>query len=528
MTFLASPQQQAFFNELRHGTSSLVLEARAGCGKTTAIVKGAEELEPTARVVMLAYNSKIAKELKERTGHLSNVQAMTCHSAGFRALQNAVPGLRNPDPKKMEKLGEHYCRTEGRLDLEPIIKAMCKTVGMAKQLGIGALDEQPNKLDNWLAMVEHHDLADDMPGMEEAQDEGDEEWIAAQKKKLVGWSMHMLKRSNVAVGQDRMYDFDDMIYMPLLLNLRFFKNDVVFLDEAQDTNGTRRALAKRMVKAGGRLVAVGDRYQAIYGFSGADNDSLDQIVRDTGAKTLPLSVTYRCPKAVVRIAQVWVPDIQAHESAPEGEYREIEYKDILDHLQSGDAILCRYNRPLVGLCFRLLRAGRAARIEGRAIGQGLVAIARKWKCSDTTTLAKRISDWKAREMAKAEKEGKENRALMVEDQAETMFILIERCLEEGIRTVQGLCDKITSLFDDNVVDRADMITLCSVHRSKGLEFPRVFVLGLYELMGRIAKQDWQTAQEMHLQYVAATRAQSLLVNVTGVKEEAKQHNQEAQ
>lgn len=526
MSFTASPQQQAFFHELRYGTQSIILEARAGCGKTTAIVKGAEQLDPHTRIAMLAYNSKIAKELQERTSHLGNVRAMTVHSAGMQALRNAVPGLGNPDPKKMERLGQEYFRTAGRLDLEPIIKAMAKTVGMAKQLGIGALDEQPNTLDNWLRMVEHHDLADDMPGMEEASDEGDEEWIAAQKKKLVGWSMHMLKMSNRVVGEQRLYDFDDMIYMPLLLDLRMFKNDVVFLDEAQDTNGTRRALAKRMVKVGGKLVAVGDRYQAIYGFSGADNDSLDQIQADTNAKVLPLSVTYRCPKAVVRIAQVWVPDIQAHESAPEGEYREIEYKDVLDHLTAGDAVLCRYNKFLVGLCFRLIRQGKPARIEGRAIGQGLVAIARKWKCSDTTTLAKRISDWKTREIAKAEKEGKESRAQMVEDQAETMFILIERCLEEGIRTVQGLCDKITSLFDDNVVDRADMITLCSVHRSKGLEFPRVFVLGLWELMGRICKQDWQTEQEKHLMYVAATRAQELLVNVTGVKEETKQHNQE--
>lgn len=67
-----------------------------------------------------------------------------------------------------------------------------------------------------------------------------------------------------------------------------------------------------------------------------------------------------------------------------------------------------------------------------------------------------------------------------------------------------------------------MITLCSVHKSKGLEWNRVFVLGLYELMGRECSQHWQTVQEINLQYVAVTRAQELLVNVTGVKEEKKQ------
>jgi superfamily I DNA/RNA helicase len=84
-----------------------------------------------------------------------------------------------------------------------------------------------------------------------------------------------------------------------------------------------------------------------------------------------------------------------------------------------------------------------------------------------------------------------------------------------------------ALFDDKVVDRKDMVTLCSAHRSKGLEWHRVFILGLYELMGRECKQDWQTQQELNLQYVAVTRSQDKLFNVTGVKEEKKQHNLEA-
>lgn len=524
MKFIPSIQQQAFFDEVKNGTRSIILEAKAGAGKTKSITESCA-LVPELRVAALAYNSKIAKELTERTSHLSNVRAMTCHSAGMNALRGTFPGLGKPDGDKMKLVAEQYCRQAGRLDLEPIAPMAAKTASMAKQVGIGVAGLE-STLPNWRTMVDHHDLADDMPGMDEAQDDGDDEWIEAQIKKLIGFSMHLLKLSNDAIGTQRWYDFDDMIYVPLKMDLRFFKNDIVFLDEAQDTNRTRRLLARRMVKPNGKLIAVGDRNQAIYGFSGADNDSLDQIANETGAIRMPLSVTYRCPKAVVAVAQQWVPDITAHEGAAEGTFMELPYAEIVGHLLPGDAVLCRFNKYLVGLCFRLLRNNKPARIEGRDIGKGLIALARKWKTDDTSKLSQNVIAWRDREAGKAEQEGKDSKAEQIRDKAETLLVMIERCLEEGIRSVKGLVAKIASMFEDNVADSKGMITLCSVHRSKGLEWPRVYILGLYELMGRVCKQDWQTQQEINLQYVGATRALEVLVNVTGVREEPKQHSQE--
>jgi len=72
------------------------------------------------------------------------------------------------------------------------------------------------------------------------------------------------------------------------------------------------------------------------------------------------------------------------------------------------------------------------------------------------------------------------------------------------------------MFDDRVVDKKDMVTLCSVHRSKGLENPRVFILGRGELMGRQMRRQWQSEQEINLIYVAVTRAQQELIEVVGV------------
>jgi superfamily I DNA/RNA helicase len=334
---------------------------------------------------------------------------------------------------------------------------------------------------------------------------------------VVRLAINALKISN---ADTQVIDYDDMVYLPLFKRLRFYPQDWVLIDEAQDTNPTRREMARRMLKPGGRLIAVGDPFQAIYGFSGADNDSLDQIRRDFDCRVLPLTVTYRCPKNVVEIANQWVPDIVAHETAPEGISRELPYdQNFYDEVRPGDAILCRYNKYLVGTCFRLIRMGKPARIEGRAIGAGLISLINKWKVEDLGTLEDRIRSWCEREVRKATAKRNERKVREIEDRAETLCVLIEKAKEDGINTPAGLKKMVEDVFDDRVVDRKDMVTLCSVHRSKGLEWKRVYVLGLYELMGRECAQTWQTQQEFNLQYVAATRAMEELVNVIGIREE---------
>lgn len=517
-----SPQQSGFIDEVKFGTSSIALIAVAGAGKTFTLVEAARFMKGS--VFFGVYNAKMGVELKQKTAHLPNVMCKTFHGAGYGQLMYFFKGrpqalrAKNIDDKKVLTLIDKWIADKGRPDLEPLAVTVAKVVSMAKQRGIGPCFADSDPV--WTEMIEHFDLIDDLPA--EFEERSEEEILAIAIK----LSRIILRQSVDAAKNDGWIDFDDMVYMPLVMNLRMFQNDYVLVDEAQDTNPTRRALAKRMLKPGGRMIAVGDPRQAIYGFSGADNDALDQIVRDFGCKTMPLTTTYRCPKSVVAVAREFVDHIEAHESAPQGEVITVDYKDIIEHAKPGDAILCRYNKYLVGLCFRFIRNGVPARIEGRAIGASLVQLVRKWKTVNLGTLANRVIAWRDREMKKANDKQNETKALQIEDRAETVLVLIERAQEQGINTINALCDMITGLFDDNVVDRKDMITLCSEHRSKGLEWDRVFVLGLYELGGRQCRQYWQTEQEVNLQYVAVTRAMKILYSVIGVKEEGKQQKLE--
>jgi DNA helicase-2/ATP-dependent DNA helicase PcrA len=507
MPWMPSPQQASFIEWVVDGKGHCVLIAVAGAGKTTTVIKASELM--SGWVFIGAYNTKMAEELKERTKELAHVVAGTFHSQGFKALKfHFKDKTLKTDRNKVADMFDLMVAELNRPDLMEIKSAVCATVSMAKQRGIGALSPM-NDYAAWKEMVEHFGTDESLP----------EDKVNCMEQ-LIKTSAALLKRSNANLD---VIDFDDMIYLALLYNVRMLKHAWVIIDEAQDTNPTRRELAKRMLAPGGRLVAVGDPHQGIFGFTGADNDALDLIVEEFKAVTMPLSVTFRCPKAVVAVARQFVDHIEAADTAPEGKVESVKYDDLIGLVQPGDAILCRFNKYLVNLCFKLIRQGIAAKIEGRDVGQGFISLSKRWKVKNLSALASRLEAYKEREVKKYLDKRQEQMAEKVTDKVETLLVLIQRALEQGITTVGGLQLMIEGMFQDGVGKDKKLVTLCSEHKSKGLEWPRVFILGLYELQpSPWARQAWQMEQEVNLQYVAVTRAQEELYIVFGVKEEKNQ------
>lgn len=497
MSFPFSPEQLAVFDWIEKGRGNLILKAVAGAGKTTTLVEMARRMRGS--VFLGAYNTKMGAELKTRVADLKNVFAGTFHSAGFSALRRVL-GRVEVRGDKVKTLARAAIHGQPEEEQEGWAPAICQLVGMAKQVGFCVLNCVPAPtMSDWGALVAKYDVMDRLP-------EG------ASPRRLIELSAGVLEASNA----DRaVIDFDDMIYLPLYLDVKFFRNDWVLVDEAQDTNAVRREMARRMLKKGGRFVAVGDERQAIFGFTGADGDSLDLIQSTFEASTLALSVSWRCPKAVVRAAREFVSHIHAAPTAPEGEHLDVEYSEMLSLVSIGDAVLCRYNKHIVDLCFKLIRAGKPAKIEGRAIGEGLAALAGRWKVRGLDKLEDKLALWQDRETEKALAKGDEAKAERIEDQAATLRVLIERGREQGISTVDALKEMIRGMFDDvKEGDLPRLVVLSSVHRSKGLEWNRVFILGRRELMpSRRAVQAWQQEQEINLIYVALTRAKSTLVDV---------------
>ena len=506
--FVPSPAQQAYFDFIRTGTGNCILEAVAGAGKTTTILEGMSYME--GRVWFGVYNKKMATEIKGKIMRHPELQgrpglySATFHSAGYSALRFAFGRRYNLEvnDKKVIRILRAMAPTTCHMQFDDYIGAAVKCVSMAKNRGIGPVT--PDTDQNWKDMIENYDLASSLEA-------------GANIGTLIDISREALKRSNDDLDS---IDYDDMVYLPLFRKLKMLQHEWVMVDEAQDTNPTRRAMAKALLAPGGRFVAVGDPCQAIFGFTGADNDSLRQLADDFNCVSLPLTVTYRCPKAVVREAQKVVSHITAHESAPEGEFRQIDQRQFTEEVVGWNAkdygetaILCRVNAPLVSLCFALIRASIPAKIEGREIAAGLVALATRWKSPDLEVLEENLEKWFDRETAKALAAENAGRAQKVEDEYETMIVLIQNTREKGGYTVADLVRTIEGLFGDGV-SNTGIVTLCSAHKSKGLEWKRVYLYGRNAFMpNKWARKDWELEQERNLVYVALTRAMDELIEV---------------
>ncbi len=307
-------------------------------------------------------------------------------------------------------------------------------------------------------------------------------------------------------------DFDDQLYMPVITGARFWQNDFMFVDEAQDLNHIQRVMVRRALKPRGRLIAVGDPNQAIYGFRAAAHDSMSIIAREFGCVELPLTISYRCPKAVVAEARQWVSHITAADSAQDGSVSSWGKYDASQFLPT-DSIVCRNTRPLIEMAFNLLRDGVACKVKGRDIGAGLVAMIKRFKTNDLNEFQDKLARYVMNKTAKWLADGKDELAQRLQDQADTITIFMDE-LDADTATVADLIAKIESLFTDN---GPQILVLSTIHKAKGAEFDRVFVLDPDLMPSKYARTPEAKQQERNLQYVAVTRSKRDLIYI-GSKE----------
>jgi superfamily I DNA/RNA helicase len=300
-------------------------------------------------------------------------------------------------------------------------------------------------------------------------------------------------------------DFDDLLYRAVARAIPLPRYDLVLVDEAQDCCPIQIAILRKILNKGGRVVAVGDTAQAIYGFRGAMSDSMDKLAEAFDAAPLPLSITYRCAADIVALAAEFAP-IEPAPNAPKGK---VSAPDswALSSLCPADMVICRTNAPLLKLAYALVRARKPVLVMGREIGAGLVSLINKLQPKGIDGLLEKLGAWQDRETLKLQaRDAGEAQIATVADKADSIRVVIDG-LPENERTVPALCRAIEGLFSGGPEGK---VILASIHKSKGLEAERVYILNWSAMPSRWAKQEWQKQGERNLQYVAITRAKSEL------------------
>ena len=487
-----SEKQDAIFEHfISSPDRALVVRARAGTGKTTTICEAIKRLlqaDKTRQIIVAAFGKAIADELVSRfVGY--DVTVKTLHALGLSCVKRFWPDVKvGFTSDRADALAEAVC---GARTPDAIKKLVAKLHTKGREINAHA-----TQLGDLTELALRFEC------------EPTEEWIAdgfdlafIEQKALDAMALAASVKP-VKTG----IDGSDMLFLPVRNGwLRKMCDDIV-VDEAQDMNATQLEIAVSIARH--RVIVVGDDKQAIYAFRGADSEALDRLKTELSAVELPLNITYRCAKSIVREAQRLVPDFEAGENNLEGEVLTLDASKLTQTASAGDFILSRVNAPLVSIAMSLLRSGKRTRIAGRDIGKGLIALVRKMKARSVPELLTKIESWKTREIVRLDAKfvGKmdsptySTRLDAIIDQADMLS-----SLTDGAANVAEVETRIEALFTDDGLGQAGMITCSSVHRSKGLEADRVFVL---------ADTLRETSdEERNIAYVAITRAKSTLVYV---------------
>lgn len=479
MVFVPSPRQVAIAEKLSQ-PGNLLVQACAGSGKTTTMTWLAGMIPAHMRVLALSFNKSISDELGRRMP--AHVRSSTMHAIGFGMVRKAVRNVRLDDKKLLNIIETHP--------------------------GIVGQDagRKPAMISDLLAVVP---LAQDcMADCGNVSILSALAEVAGRQLEIPEASLPLVQSVVAACDGMRNYiTFTEMIRHPVVHNYPADFYDIVFVDEAQDLNASQHALLRKLVAPGGKLIAVGDRFQSIYGFRGADPRSMDRLKAEWNMDELPLDVSYRCGSAIVAEAQKIVGEdtIQAREGAQAGTVESSTYQPAIDAMREGDMVLCRINAPLVGVALRLLKSGRKAIIRGRDIGAQLAGIVRRSRAATVAELAAYVVEWKSDRLEKARKAKKSDAALQaIEDQADTLQAIAEDCTSPA-----EVLERLADLFRDDRIG----VTCSTVHKAKGLEADTVWIMGPELLPAPWAKSPSEKEQERNISYVAVTRAIHRLVRV---------------
>jgi DNA helicase II / ATP-dependent DNA helicase PcrA len=267
-----------------HVSSPAIVTAGAGSGKTRTLTSKIAYLvnelafDP-ARILAITFTNKAAAEMKNRLRAATGMRpesfpwVRTFHSACFR-----------------------------------ILKEHCDLLGYRKPLLIHDESQQKTHLKKVLADldVDRKYLFAASSMISHAKNSGTPlQHVKAQGR--IPRKLEIYDQYNEALGRNNSVDFDDILLFTRDLLIRYPELrsryqelfDYILIDEFQDSNGIQNEVVDLLLR-NGNLTVVGDDYQSIYKFRGADPMHFIQFPdKYAGTRIFRLEENYRSTAQIV-------------------------------------------------------------------------------------------------------------------------------------------------------------------------------------------------------------------------------------
>jgi superfamily I DNA/RNA helicase len=528
--FTMSPEQRDICKFVYDGSDvedaarHLCIDSCAGSAKTSTLLQCLWFIPNDKKVLLLSFNKNIQNALQQAVNKCSvfvltqlkreipRCTTLTCHAHGFNALKTFFP---------MASQDAGVSDNKSQL-VNSVIEKENDDVKKALEHWRWQLPKMLRLLLNLAVNCE------DCPSLTEdfVRDVGRRYGIAVPEKNMfkrnndhLMWCyMRVLEKSlQQCVQRTNNFDYNDMIYLPVYLNLPLMRYDYVLVDESQDLNAAQIELIRRSVEPEkGRVIFVGDQNQSIYGFRGVEMNAIEKVTQMFDATVLPLHTCWRCAKSVVEVAQAIVPRIKASPHATDGLATVRPEDELIGLLVQRDlnmthAVLCRTNSPLIELSIQLMKFDIPYTLSAPSLRETLHSLANQvndaaWLHSrNLLNKTNKFIEWKR-------KTGKEMGEEMIEksDQLDSLRNIINSMASKGNASISQVHSQIDSVFgeiDDNNGGKNGCVRLSTIHSVKGMEFDCVYMIATRLLPHPSSKGSaWQRQQEENLKYVAFTRA----------------------
>ncbi|PWC14241.1 DNA helicase IV [Brenneria roseae subsp. americana] len=333
-------EQQAFFQSVEtmplnhaqcmaviNGEDAVLVLAGAGSGKTSVLVARAAWLmyrgEATPdQILLLAFGRKAAEEMNERIQsrlHTEEIQAKTFHALALYIIQQAsrkapiISELESNSKKRRELLIKNWQQQCSEKKTQSKGWRQWLTEELGWQLPEGdfwndrALAERlAGRLERWLGLMR-------MQGGSQAEmiEQAPEE-IRSLFQQRIRLMAPLLKAWKKALKDENAVDFPGLIHQAvnLLDKGRFISPwKHILVDEFQDISPQRARLLAALRRQNSRtnLFAVGDDWQAIYRFSGAELSLTTAFEQNFGAsEQCALDTTYRFNERIGEVANQFI------------------------------------------------------------------------------------------------------------------------------------------------------------------------------------------------------------------------------
>ncbi|MBR9859798.1 ATP-dependent helicase [bacterium] len=542
MELAPTKEQSRVYDFVKYESGHGIIDAVAGSGKTTTIIESMRHIKPDVKVLFCAFNKSIQREIAKRVEKIGsrNVSVKTMHSLGL-ALFNLQSRVRhNHNDRKYSQIFDRIVKNSNSTiyngfqqllnirnvdptSQEPSAKEYIKLLANEYRFNILDITDKyrltlcgPN-LEDFESLILHFNIFNDVA----RERQGFKQELELYHRCI----LEILDLGNTAAITKREIDFVDMIYQADQLRIiPERKFDMVFIDECQDLSKAQFKIALKYVKQNGRILAVGDPSQSIYGFAGADISSFDNIRNKLPNVTnLKLSYCFRCPNTVIDLAKNYRDDITPFKDKA-GEVSRISYDEFYDKVKPNDMVLCRTKAPILKAIFRFIELSVPIDVHQDDLNLLISELKKLFKKEELeiTELNNPLfwDDVRSRNIYFIEKDAER----IIDETIKSSFISEElELLEVKIKFIKDISFSIEQWKDlkdllENIFNlfqsETDAVKLSTIHKAKGLENNTVFILNYDKLpLYRPDQTDWEEVQEKNLKYVAITRSKKDLILV---------------